>query len=180
MTAASFAVPASSSAGVSATVGRVDVQRGLRIVSGHHQFCNMDGIPDKLLDMMRRYGTLEQGNWNAREAFEYQYEVNEIDGLLMFLARLRGNLFVTGFAVSDATLVDDDENDWIKPSGLLSMVNDPHFKKDVRRWRVTRNQRLSEFNQGAAPVGNLQRLLCEDHNGTYLLPFRCEWRDECA
>jgi hypothetical protein len=42
---------------------------------------------------------------------------------------------------------------------------------------ATRDQRLSEFNQGPPPPGQSFQLLCEDHNGTYLLPFRCEWRD---
>ena len=42
---------------------------------------------------------------------------------------------------------------------------------------ATREHRLSEFNQGPAPAGQPLQLLAEDHNGTYLLPFRCEWRD---
>ena len=37
--------------------------------------------------------------------------------------------------------------------------------------------RLAEFNQGSPPTGQQFLLLCEDHNGTYTLPFRCEWRD---
>jgi hypothetical protein len=42
---------------------------------------------------------------------------------------------------------------------------------------ATREHRLSEFNIGPAPAGQPLQLLAEDHNGTYLLPFRCEWRD---
>ena len=42
---------------------------------------------------------------------------------------------------------------------------------------ATRDNRLAEFNQGPAPPGQPLQVLCEDHNGTYLLPFRCEWRD---
>jgi hypothetical protein len=42
---------------------------------------------------------------------------------------------------------------------------------------ATRDHRLAEFNQGPPPLGQQLQLLCEDHNGTYLLPFRCEWRD---
>ena len=42
---------------------------------------------------------------------------------------------------------------------------------------ATRAYRLSEFNQGPPPLGEPLELLAEDHNGTYLLPFRCEWRD---
>jgi hypothetical protein len=42
---------------------------------------------------------------------------------------------------------------------------------------ATRDYRLSEFNNGSPPVGQPMQLLCEDHNGTYLLPFPCEHRD---
>jgi hypothetical protein len=42
---------------------------------------------------------------------------------------------------------------------------------------ATRDYRLAEFNQGPPPPNQSLQLLCEDHNGTYLLPFRCEWRD---
>jgi hypothetical protein len=42
---------------------------------------------------------------------------------------------------------------------------------------ATRKLRLSEFNQDPPPPGQPLQLLCEDHNGTYFLPFRCEWRD---
>ena len=43
---------------------------------------------------------------------------------------------------------------------------------------ATREHRLSEFDQGPPPLGRPLQLLAEDHNGTYLLPFRCEWRDD--
>jgi len=42
---------------------------------------------------------------------------------------------------------------------------------------ATRDYRIGEFNQGPPPSGQPQQLLCEDHNGTYLIPFACEWRD---
>jgi len=42
---------------------------------------------------------------------------------------------------------------------------------------ATRDYRLSEFNNGPPPSGQPLQLLAEDHNGTYLLPFACEWRD---
>ena len=42
---------------------------------------------------------------------------------------------------------------------------------------VTRDYRLSEFRQDEPPPHQKLQVLCEDHNGTYLLPFRCEWRD---
>jgi len=42
---------------------------------------------------------------------------------------------------------------------------------------ATRDHRIAEFNNGPPPLGQSLQLPCEDHNGTYLLPFRCEWRD---
>jgi hypothetical protein len=36
---------------------------------------------------------------------------------------------------------------------------------------------LDEFEQGAAPSGPALELLCEDHAGTYTLPYACRWRD---
>ena len=43
---------------------------------------------------------------------------------------------------------------------------------------VTRQQRLDQFgSDGEPPVGELMELLCEDHNGTYALPFPCRWMD---
>jgi hypothetical protein len=43
---------------------------------------------------------------------------------------------------------------------------------------VTRQQRLNEFNSDSQPpAGELMELLCEDHNGTYVLPFPCRWVD---
>jgi hypothetical protein len=43
---------------------------------------------------------------------------------------------------------------------------------------ATRQHRLSEFNTGP-PLPDLPlQLLCEDHNGTYLLPYPCHWQGE--
>jgi hypothetical protein len=42
---------------------------------------------------------------------------------------------------------------------------------------ATRHHRLSEFDQGAPPPGRQLELLCEDHSGTYLLPYLCHWSD---
>jgi hypothetical protein len=41
---------------------------------------------------------------------------------------------------------------------------------------ATRHHRLNEFNGGPPPDYPVQ-VLCEDHNGTYLLPYPCQWRD---
>jgi hypothetical protein len=43
---------------------------------------------------------------------------------------------------------------------------------------VTRQQRLDDFDSvGEPPAEELMELLCEDHNGTYVLPFPCRWID---
>jgi hypothetical protein len=41
---------------------------------------------------------------------------------------------------------------------------------------ATRQQRLNDFGQeGEPPAGELVELLCEDHIGTYVIPFPCRW-----
>jgi hypothetical protein len=42
---------------------------------------------------------------------------------------------------------------------------------------ATRQYRLNEFDQGSPPLGRSLELLCEDHSGTYLLPYLCHWSD---
>ncbi len=42
---------------------------------------------------------------------------------------------------------------------------------------ATRNYRLAEFSQAPPPPNKLLQVLAEDHSGTYVLPFPCEWRD---
>jgi len=41
---------------------------------------------------------------------------------------------------------------------------------------TTRQQRISEFQQHSAPSGPVE-LLCEDHCGTFVLPFACRWAE---
>lgn len=41
----------------------------------------------------------------------------------------------------------------------------------------TRLERLREFSQAEPPAGQVVQLLCEDHNGTYLIPSLCRWID---
>jgi hypothetical protein len=40
---------------------------------------------------------------------------------------------------------------------------------------ATRQHRLNEFNVTSPPADGPLQLLCEDHNGTYLLPYPCQW-----
>ena len=42
---------------------------------------------------------------------------------------------------------------------------------------ATRQYRLNEFDQGSPLSGRRLELLCEDHSGTYLLPYLCHWSD---
>ena len=43
---------------------------------------------------------------------------------------------------------------------------------------ATRQQRIDAFSHDAAPPTNQPlELLCEDHVGTYVVPFLCRWRN---
>jgi hypothetical protein len=87
------------------------------------------GIPAALLEMMHRYGTLEQGKWNTKETFEYRFNLNPDDRIFMCLARFRGGLFTCGFAINDATSLPQDDIEWIKPPALLRMLDTEQFAK---------------------------------------------------
>jgi hypothetical protein len=41
---------------------------------------------------------------------------------------------------------------------------------------VTRQQRIDAFtHQGVPPANRPLEVLCEDHVGTYVIPFLCRW-----
>jgi hypothetical protein len=42
---------------------------------------------------------------------------------------------------------------------------------------ATRQARLSEFNHGIAKANHPVQILCEDHCGTYVIPYACQWTD---
>jgi hypothetical protein len=43
---------------------------------------------------------------------------------------------------------------------------------------ATRERRLAEFDgHGEPPLDQSVEVLCEDHSGTYKLPFACRWID---
>jgi hypothetical protein len=47
-----------------------------------------------------------------------------------------------------------------------------------RRKMATRQQRIDAFDhQGTPPLDQSLEILCEDHVGTYVIPFLCQWRD---
>ena len=43
---------------------------------------------------------------------------------------------------------------------------------------VTRHERIDDFiHEGSPPNNQPLQILCEDHVGTYVIPFPCRWRD---
>jgi hypothetical protein len=43
---------------------------------------------------------------------------------------------------------------------------------------ATRQERIDEFNhEETPPTDQPLELLCEDHVGTYVIPFLCRWRN---
>ena len=42
---------------------------------------------------------------------------------------------------------------------------------------ATRKDRIAEFSTDQPVIGLSVELLCEDHAGTYALPFPCRWID---
>ncbi len=53
-----------------------------------------------------------------------------------------------------------------------------HYKpEDEILQMATRQDRLNEFHQDTPLTGQPVELLCEDHNGTFVLPFPCHWKD---
>ena len=43
---------------------------------------------------------------------------------------------------------------------------------------VTRQERIDDFiHEGSPPNNQPLQILCEDHVGTYVIPFPCRWRD---
>jgi hypothetical protein len=88
-----------------------------------------DGIPPYLLKIMPDYGTLVQGQWNARETFEYRYAVNAKDWLFGCLAKLRRGLFIAGFASADASVLPSENIDWLHPDDPQTLLDLPRFQE---------------------------------------------------
>ena len=50
----------------------------------------------------------------------------------------------------------------------------------LEEWKklVTRQERIDDFiHEGSPPNDRPLQILCEDHVGTYVIPFPCRWRD---
>jgi hypothetical protein len=51
-----------------------------------------------------------------------------------------------------------------------------HNDRDNRDRMATRQERINAFtHQGFPPADQPLELLCEDHVGTYVIPFLCRW-----
>jgi hypothetical protein len=90
-----------------------------------------DGIPPFLLQIMPDYGTLVQGQWNARETFEYRYAVNAKDGLFACLAKLRRGLFIVGVAATDASVLGSEITELVHPVVPQTLLQLPRFLKKL-------------------------------------------------
>jgi hypothetical protein len=43
---------------------------------------------------------------------------------------------------------------------------------------ATRQERIDDFDhEGSPPTDEPLEILCEDHVGTYVIPFLCQWSD---
>jgi hypothetical protein len=89
------------------------------------------GAPQELLDLLPRYATLVQGRWQTSETFEYRHDVNLSAGVFGFLARLRWGLYISGFAVDDASQIAGEE-DWTIAGDLAAKLSSAGFDKRVR------------------------------------------------
>ena len=89
-----------------------------------------EGIPPRLLAIMPKYGTLIQGKWDERQTFEYRYDSNMETGLFGCFARLRRGLFVGGFTVTDASVIEPDDNvNWMSSDDSAVLLADSRFSR---------------------------------------------------
>ena len=88
------------------------------------------GIPPQLLAIMPKYGTLIQGKWDERQTFEYRHDSSLEHGLFGCLAKLRRGLYVAGFTVTDANVIEPDDNvDWMRPDDSSVLLADERFSR---------------------------------------------------
>ena len=63
-------------------------------------------------------------------------------------------------------------------SGAVLFGKDSARSKAKEQQLATRQARIDEFiHEGSPPFNKSLEVLCEDHNGTYVLPFLCQFRD---
>jgi hypothetical protein len=90
-----------------------------------------NGIPEPLLKILPRYGTLVQGKWNESKTFEYRHDINPDQGLFGCFVRLRGRFFIGGFAVADLHTIPDPDDDWVAPADPDVLLDSPRFKRKL-------------------------------------------------
>ena len=92
------------------------------------------GVPKELLDLLPRYATLQQGNWQTTKDFEYRFDLNSQEGLLGCVARFRSSLFITAFAVEDYEVLPPESRtpDWIRSAELLTILQRPEFRRRLQ------------------------------------------------
>ena len=74
-------------------------------------------------------------------------------------------------AASDRERVSLEDRDALSPFHRTLM-------KPVSRRIAARMKRLDDYpGEGLPPPGTACELLCEDHVGTYALPYLCQWSD---
>jgi hypothetical protein len=63
------------------------------------------------------------------------------------------------------------------PSPLVGLCERVLKALQAQRWQLDRRGSPNFQGEPGRPPGQLFDILCEDHNGTYLLPFPCCWRN---
>jgi hypothetical protein len=83
-----------------------------------------------LLRLIPKYGTLVQGKWNEYKRFECRYDTSAGRGLFGCLAKLRQGLFVGGFTVTGASIIEpEDDVGWMVPDDPSILRENPRFRE---------------------------------------------------
>jgi hypothetical protein len=63
--------------------------------------------------------------------------------------------------------------------GICRMLHAPtDMDGIINSMMVTRQERIDDFtHEGIPPLGQGLELLCDDHVGTYVIPFLCRWNN---
>jgi hypothetical protein len=88
--------------------------------------------------------------------------------------------------IDDTTLKPHSRVEVLPGASWLKQIQGAGYEIGWRAWCVltekagmaTRERRLAEFNgEGEPPPNQPVQVLCEDHSGTYQLPFPCRFID---
>jgi hypothetical protein len=65
-----------------------------------------------------------------------------------------------------------------QPRSNVGEATSPNPHIGERTKLTTRQERIDDFiHEGSPPNDQPLQMLCEDHVGTYVIPFPCRWRD---